>query len=141
MPTITITADGQPLDIETKPLTVICHPGEQEIACSDPNVVTIDAEATVAFARSLTPERWQALRGYPQFAALWRLVWGDVAPPEDLAKSNLGMRHVVGLIVLTTAAVRERRTPLVKLPETYLHPRQCLGLADLFTTIQKGGAA
>jgi hypothetical protein len=42
-----------------------------------------------------------------------------------------GVQHIVGLILLTDAAIGLGLNPFWRLPESYLHPKFQLGLGDL----------
>lgn len=130
-----IVADGTPHEVEVKPLTLVCHPGEVKVDV--PGRVEINPEATVACARSLSEEEWVGLSGMPDFLDLWKLVWGDFPFPAG-GTANLGHLHTVGLILLLAECILERKQPFIRLPETYLHPKQQAGLADLFVRFSSG---
>lgn len=138
--TTTINADGDDVAIKLAGLTVICHQGELNVKPADPRLFNIDAEDTLACARTLSQDEWTLIAAEGTFLSLWSLVWVDVRPPPVLAESNTAMRHVVGLILLSVQALVEGRIPFVRLPETYLHPRQQTGLADLFNALRTGNA-
>jgi hypothetical protein len=131
----TILADGQSVEVEVKPLTLVCHSGEVDVQI--PSRVEINPEGTVARAKALTAEEWVGLRAAPKFLTLWKCVWGDTQPPEKLI-GNLAFLHTVGLIVLIVETAHSGRQPFIRLPETYLHPKQQVGLADLLNTFSKG---
>lgn len=126
----TILVDGASHEIEVQPLTVICHTGELNVEV--PGRFEISPDTTIATAKKLTVEQWAQWRAKPQFEKAWSLVWGTVPLPEDLSKCNMGMLHTVGLIILMVQCLwMPNAKPFIKLPETYLHPRQQTGLADL----------
>jgi hypothetical protein len=80
---------------------------------------------------------WAALRDTPRFRELWALVWKDTPPPESIGDANEAMRHTAGLILGTVGAIRANKPIMLKFPETYFHPGQQAGLADLMLELTK----
>jgi hypothetical protein len=137
--TVKLNVDGHEHEVETKPVTLIAHNGTMNIKPLDADILEISPETTVKRADELSPLEWDELKAYPQFMELWSLVYTDTPPPQFLNTAMLGMRHVVGLILLFKQAIYENKRPFVRLPESYLHPRQQSGLADLFIRISGAG--
>ena len=137
---ITVTINGEPHEVEAKPLTLLFHNGPESVEVSDS--VTVDPIATVRYADNLSNSEYAALASDPTFRRLFALVWGDVLPPATrrlLRASNLGIRHTVGMICIIASArfhVPHRRI-FLRLPESYLHPKQQVGLADLLIVLTK----
>lgn len=124
--------------LETKPITLIAHRGEN-ITPLDEDVILIDPTETVKKADALSDSDWTQLRILPQFVEMWKLVFTKDDPPANLKGEGLGYRHVVGLILLLCEAVVANKRPYVRFPESYLHPSAQLGLADLFIRFSTGG--
>lgn len=118
----TILVDGQPVEIKSQPLTVLCHPGEMEIEA--PDHVLVDPETTVKAANELEPDQWALIREHERFLGWWKTLWYEVPPPENLAKANLAIRHSVGMCLLLLEAGVGQKPIFLKLPETYMHPKQ-----------------
>lgn len=127
-----------------KRLTMIFHPGNVNIAVDKPDTVLIDPERTMACAKAIDAEAWAYLKAQPRFQTLMRFVFGEEDFPDlftetyPLQAHGSGVRHVVGLILLLLDARRQGKSPYIRMPETHLHPRQQLGLADLFLHLTKG---
>lgn len=138
-----LKADGQDIEVGTGVnLTVLCHPGEMNLESADERLDEITPERTVAFAKTLTEGDWKHLTSGDIMKTLFGCVWGEFPLPatiEDLHKSNIAVRHTVGLIILCVEAVFNGRVPFVRLPETYLHPKQQAGLGDLFNVMTRIG--
>lgn len=125
-----IIADGVEHEVEIKPLTLICHTGEIDVQI--PGRLEITPETTVQLARQTSQEEWDDCRANEDFLKLWKMVWGEVAPPASLSNCVIGMQHTFGLLYLIAQCCATGQQPFVRLPETYLHPRQQVGLADVF---------
>lgn len=136
MTTEKILANGQEHEIETAPLTLLCHPGELHIEV--PSRVEINPETTVARARQLTHAEWKDVRQNDRFLHMWKMVWGETEPPQDIQVRHQAFQHTAGLIISLAECIAGGKQPFVRTPETYLHPRQQVGLADLFAFLSKG---
>jgi hypothetical protein len=124
-----------PLDSQQK-IAVLCHDGETEIVNDRPDVVEITPEHTLAYAAGVNGPMLGLLVGNAAFMRMFRCVFRDYPLGErPLGEEPIAVRHVVGLICLVAHTVGSGATPFVRLPETYLHPKQQLGLADLFLTV------
>lgn len=132
----TILVDGEPVEIKTQPLTVLVHQGEMNIEA--PDRVLIGAEQTVACANELEPDQWALIRVEPNFIRFWNALWEPIPPPEDLRKSNLAMRHTVGMILLLVECLSEGKRPFLQLPETYMHPKQQARIINMLMAISPG---
>lgn len=135
-----LIVNNEEFDVADKRLTLVMHDGTQNVRAVDDDVATIDPTFTAWIAKRLIEhDEWPPLRDAPKFRALWALVWGDTPPPEKLENGNDAMRHTAGLIVGTIGAIRANKRIFLKMPETFLHPRQQLGLADLCLELTKEG--
>lgn len=134
MTTETILVDGKPLDIEVKPLTLLVHQGTLNVSVL--GRLEINPELTVSTARALNEAEWNTFRDFEPFTKMYAMVWG-VDPMPAFGTANLGQLHTVGLIALLRSCLLSKVLPFIKLPETYLHPAQQTGLADLFIAIEK----
>ena len=115
-------------------LTVLYHQGGTEVAPKPgEGCAVITAQDTVRYVERMGADTWDSIKALPRFVGLFRRVF-DFDPPQDIQASTIDVRHVVGLICLTASALAADKTPFIKLPETYLHPRHQLGLADLFNS-------
>lgn len=86
--TIKLKLNGESHEVETKPLTLICHDGTQTVEVDDSSVMRIDPQMTVAAADKVTESFWESLRVDDLFLLLWKLVFTDSEPPTDLKKSQ-----------------------------------------------------
>lgn len=119
-------------------LTLLCHDGGVNIQNDRADIVEIGPEQTLACAAKIDANAWAWMKEQPSFMRLLRLVFPadrfDVGS-EPLSQHGIGFRHVVGMIVLLKGAMHAGKTPLVKFPESHLHPSAQLGLADLFAAL------
>lgn len=128
----TVLVDGEPVEVDlARPLSVMIHDGELNIEV--PGHISVDPEATLHLANTL--ERWDEVRNQPNFLLIWRSLWDDVPPPQDLKKASLALRHSVGLILLLVGCKVDKLSPHIKYPETYLHPKQCARIMTMVYTI------
>lgn len=123
-----------------KPINLLFHDGTVNIQNDREDVFEIDPLATIDAASKITPAEWAVLKHNSQFMRLFRLVFPDIDLPEDhtLQMHGAGVRHVVGLILLTHYAVRLGKAPFWRTPEAHLHPKAQLGLTDLLIAYTKG---
>lgn len=136
MTTEKIIAGGTEHDIEVKPLTIIVNGGTMKVEV--PGRVEISAEMTLARADKLTQEDWDSIRNVPEFLKMFKMVMVDYDPPSTLKGEGMGVRHVVGMLVLIVETVAAGKVPFVRYPESFLHPKYQTGLADLFSYLSKG---
>lgn len=136
---ILVSVDGVEKEVALGMLTVLTHQGEANIKITDHRVAEITPEDTLMMARNIPQSLWVEWREAKKFVSMWTTVWNDTPPPKVLAEANHAMRHTVGLFALVGAALRRGKVPFVRLPETYLHPKQQAGLADLFSKLTQGG--
>ena len=122
-----------------KPINLLFHDGTVNIKNDRPDVYEITPSMTVAVAEKLADDDWARLRRHPRFLRDYTLVFPDTAPPEGSLKDAVAaVQHIVGLLLLTQAAVAAGKTPFWRWPEAYLHPKQQLGLGDLLIALTKG---
>jgi len=123
-------------------LTIMCHPGEINVQNDVADTVTIDPQATMACAAKVNANAWTWLKQQPRFMELLRCVFPDNKfnlPDHPLQMHGSGLQHTVGLILLVLDAQKQGKRPFIRFPETYLHPAQQLGLADLFLKLTPRG--
>lgn len=116
-----------------KRLQIVCHQGDIDVVNDRDDVATIGPMATVDCADALTVHDWLFLREQPRFVKLFMLVFtkNEELPPWPVKHQGLGTRHVIGLILLSLRALSEGKTPMLVMPESFLHPSAQCGLADL----------
>jgi hypothetical protein len=138
---VKLKIDADVVDLaDDKPLTLMFHDGSLNIRPYDGDVAMIDPAFTLWTADQVVKNgEWEQARDNPSFVRLWRLVWGDIDPPMKLELSNEGMRHTAGLILGCIGALLNHRRVFIKLPETYLHPKQQGGLADMLLALTEHG--
>lgn len=116
-----ITVNGEEREIDVTPLTIVCHPGD--LAIGFPKRLPLDAEATVHHGR-LVKKRHARTDGY-----LARLFPSKV--------ESLGYYHALGLIDMSLKLM-DMGVPFAWImPETYLHPRQQVELAQVMIEMAK----
>ena len=115
-----------------KPINLLFHEGTQVIENDREDTVTIDPTQTLAIADAVSDEHWRELKHNTAFMHKFRMVFGDLGLPDHpLQQHGSGVRHVVGLILLTDTAIGLGFNPFWRLPESYLHPKHQAGLGDL----------
>ena len=126
--------------VEVKRLTLLCHRDDMRITVA--GRVRIDPEATVARARSLTPEDWRELGECAPVTGLYNTVFTDGSGrnsslpwPLNTGLASLAQLHVVGMLLLIAECLQDGKQPLLVLPETYLHPAQQTGIAQMLIRI------
>lgn len=128
-----------------KEVNVILHGDDIEVVNDRPDVMDITPEDTLAMAAKFTPKTWAMAKQDEDFKSRLRIVfpdWDIVADnKENLSEYPIGYRHVVGLIVCTNKAINTGKIPFWRLPETYLHPRSEVNLANLMLSWREFFAA
>lgn len=132
-----IKINGESNEVETAPITLLCHDGTSKIEIDDPKVLVIGPEQTVKVADALSQDSWDAIRIMSPMVEYWKMIFGT-EPPLTLKGEGLGYRHVAGMILMLAVAKSDNLQPFVQLPESYLHPKAQCGLADFFIYAQKG---
>jgi hypothetical protein len=114
------------------PINLLFHDGIDEIENDRDDTVTIDPMQTLVVTDAVSADRWRELKHNLAFMHKFRMVFGDLGLADHpLQQHGKGVRHVVGLILLTDAAIGVGLNPFWRLPESYLHPKYQLGLGDL----------
>lgn len=122
-----------------KPINILCHDGTVNIVNDRLDVYEITPEKTMAMAEAVTDEAWQQLKANDRFVKRFRLVFPTIdLPDHPLQSHGSGVRHVVGLILLTDMALDSGKQPFWRTPEAHLHPSAQLGLADLLIFYTQG---
>lgn len=120
-------------------LTLLCHKGLE-----NPKVVgaiEVTPEKTVATANHFfghDDKRWRAF--VSSNAMLLGLVFGEEMPCiETTAYSDqpISVRHIAGMMIHLSVISAHGRRAYLRMPETYLHPLQQLGLADLLVALSQ----
>jgi hypothetical protein len=115
-----------------KPINLLFHEGTQVIENDREDTVTIDSIQTLVMADAVSDTHWRELKANMAFMHKFRMVFGDLGLADHpLQQHSSGVRHVVGLILLTDTAIGLGMNPFWRLPESYLHPKFQLGLGDL----------
>ena len=138
MPTIKLEVNGTEHEVETAPLTLICHKDDIDLKALDPDVVEITPQDTVKCTNEISQDDWDFIRKVPRFVSWWNIVFPDINLPLVLKNAPLAHKHVIGMLVLIAKAMFERKRTFVRLPESYLHPSTQRELANLFATLTKG---
>lgn len=121
------------------PINIICHDGTHHVEQDRPDVFEIDPLMTMQVGNRLSLDEWQTLQQNPDFMRQFRCVFPHMALGDYPLKAHgSGVRHVVGLILLTRYAIVKGYTPFWRTPEAHLHPSAQLGLADLLIHLKKG---
>jgi len=115
-----------------KPINLLFHEGTQVIENDREDTVTIDPTQTLVMADAVSDTNWKALKHNRAFMHKFRMVFGDLGLPDHpLQQLGSGVKHIVGLILLTDTAIELGLNPFWRLPESYLHPKHQAGLGDL----------
>ena len=126
-----ITIDGESHEIEEKPITVVAHDGAVNVGA--PGHVNIDPMNALFRVDILGEQEWHDWR--PKLVENFKMVFGDdmrlPASVNTLQAGHLGRRHVVGLLIMIEETLKQGHRPFIRMPETYLHPKQQLGLGDM----------
>lgn len=121
------------------PINILCHHGDVNIVNDRKDVYEITPEKTLAMAEAVTDEAWQQIKQNERFIKRFRLVFPTIdLPDHPLQSHGSGVRHVVGLILLTDMALDTGKQPMWRFPESHLHPSAQLGLADLLIFYTQG---
>jgi hypothetical protein len=128
----TITANGEAHEIETRRLTLLCHQGDVRIDV--PSRFEITPQITVEQAEMMNDRHLELLReaGGEQ---MFRMMFGDAvafpASAADLKREGMGIKHAIGLLALAMLCIGAGVPAFLRYPESYLHPRAQLDLADV----------
>jgi hypothetical protein len=114
------------------PITMMFHDGTVNIKNDRKDVFEIDSMKTVAIANAMDDESWFRIKAHPKFLSRFLLVFPTIdLPDHSLSMHGNGVKHVVGLILLTDMALAAGKKPFWRNPEAHLHPSAQLGLGDL----------
>lgn len=130
-----VVADGQEVELNNSPgITALVHPGDMSLEV--PGHQLIGPEETVKCANELEQDQWELIRVNEKFLGVWKEMWENVEPPLVLAKANLALRHIAGMILLMAKAQAEGVNVHLNFPETYLHPAQCRMIMSMLYKLQ-----
>lgn len=116
-------------EIEGSPrnFTVIVH--QQGIKVEVPEFVEIDPQDTIRCMSEMTQKQWEWISTGGLFSELWKEAFDPsdrMDPPKSIEMLNMtdmGIRHMAGMIVLGCEACFQGRSVFFRNPETYLHPK------------------
>lgn len=128
-----IKVNGEPQEVEVRPITLLCHNGMANIEVE--GRVVINPVSTLECVGMLTKEQWQTLAQAEAFKELFKTVFPDLDMPADITREGMGVKHVVGLILMIRYAALIGKQPFIQMPESYLHPKYQSNLANLFIKI------
>lgn len=107
--------------------TIILHP--QGLKVDVPEFVEIDPQDTIRTMSEMTQNAWEWISTGEIFQHLWEQAFDEqdrTKPPPTIAALNMtdmGHRHIAGMIVMGCEACIAGRSIFFRNPETYLHPR------------------
>lgn len=129
----TTLPDGKVSDLDlnaTGNFNVLVHP--QGVAIEVLNFVEISPQHTIECMQRMSEGAWRWISRGPLFQACWKEAYSTshVQQPimtipdtiELLNRTDIGMRHIAGLIVLCCEAIFEGKSVFLRNPECYLHP-------------------
>jgi len=139
MTTETLLVNDEEIEVEVKPLTIICHQGDMDVKI--PNRVEIGSPATLMKAEMLTQEELDVVTrvGEKFFDMVFSSV--KVSMPytiDELRNSMTGVKHVVGMLAMIFNALLTGKQMFIKEPETHLHPKQQIGIAQMLMAMTGG---
>jgi len=138
--TTTILVDKKPVEIPTQPFTAILHNTPMKIEV--PAFFEINSMNTISCIDLLKQDEWNHIRTGGVFQPLFDIVFKDdpMKLPEDvseLKEKDEAIKHVAGMVILMFEhAYIKGEKIFLRLPETYLHPRQTRHLMDLVNQVQ-----
>lgn len=122
---MTITAGGQDVEVDGRPLTLVCHDGAQRLGY--PGRFAVSAEESTHHAERLSREGW-----HRDTEPLVEYALGT-GPSTGLSHygRSAGEQHLVGLVDLSLK-LDDMGVPLVWVqPESLLHPGVAARLGDV----------
>lgn len=153
----TVITDTDRIDIEVKPLTIICHQGTVNIkdiipADGGPPIIEIGPDHTIEVVAMMKASTYLFWRGIPWVVEEWTKIVGSegrfhgkgVEFPETIEAmraSSLASRHVFGLITRVAEVVVGGFRPFLRLPESYLHPSQQVAIAQFLVRLSNRGGS
>jgi len=144
MDKITVKVGDKEIEIETKPITLICKDKHMIEDVKMPNdIYVIDAEKTLNHSRNISILQSKTIdfvsivfrneKGKEQFDR--KKLMDDTH--NYLALQGIGFQHVVGMIDLMLTNLYAGKRFSLKYPESYLHPAFQANLADMIIAFQK----
>jgi len=129
VPTERIKVGDETIEIETKPLTLVFSDGSLP-KITVPGKVSLDIGATTYHADRMT-------KPHARLDEMLVMVTGaPLAEHGDKRGWGLGLRHVVGLLDLTLKLLDQNIGIHWAYPESALHPKWQLGLADVLLALK-----
>jgi len=136
MPLLKATSNGVVTDIELpadQKLLAIVH--QNGIKVDVPEYVRIDCRKTIKTMEQMNQKQWEWISQADIFKNLFNIVFHDITLPNninDLNEEDMGVVHVVGMIVLGCEACFESKSCFFVNPETFLHPKAEQRIISMF---------
>ena len=113
-------------------INLMFHDGTVNLVNDRKDAFEIDPVKTIKLADAMDLDSWLKIKRHPTFMSRFLLVFPTIdLPDQPLSMHGNGVKHVVGLIILTDMALASGRKPFLRTPEAHLHPSAQLGLGDL----------
>ena len=113
-------------------INLMFHDGTVNFVNDRKDTFEIDPIKTIKLADAMDLDSWLKIKSHPAFLSKFLMVFPTIdLPDHSLKMHGNGVKHVVGLIILTDMALASGRKPFWRTPEAHLHPSAQLGLGDL----------
>lgn len=128
-------------DIENQEFTAIVHP--QGLHVDAPECVEINPQNTIECIQEMSQAQWEWISQGKLFNMLWEKSFDpqDFKPPvkniEILKLSDMGLKHIAGMIILGCETCMAGKNIFFRNPETYLHPRTERYIVGMIQEMQK----
>jgi hypothetical protein len=128
---VELSVNGQPTKINDAP-EFLCVVHQQDLRVDVPGYIEINSRKTIDCMEKMNQKQWEHISTGQLFKALFDEVFhkddqNSIPIPqtiEQLNKSDFGIIHVAGMIVLGCEALFEGNTKLFfRTPEDHLHPK------------------
>lgn len=126
-----MTTNLSELPEQTAPLCLVFHNGNVNMVNDREDTMEISPTQTLAVAQIMSRDNlWESFTGNETFMHLFRMVFPEEHIVPDRHAST-ATHHVAGMLVLLSAAQNAGLRPFLRFPESYLHPKAQLRLADM----------
>lgn len=146
MSTITVKANGQPLDLEITGKGIHALVPSPGVRVGAPEgYFVISGRTTIDYVmdeEKLPLRKWQHISTGPLFKELFQDIFeGSVEIPAsliDLHEAAPDIQHISGMIILMFECMAERGIPVyLDFPETHLHPAQARCLVGMLEKMNR----
>jgi hypothetical protein len=126
----------QEINLSGSGMTMIVH--QQGMKVDVPDFIEVNAQDTLRCMDEMTQPQWEWISEGGPFKFLWNEAFDPADrtdPPtsiEVLNMSDMGLRHMAGIIVLGCEAAIAGKNVFFRNPETYLHPKTQRYIVDMF---------